>query len=333
MNVVIFNTAVGTSNNGDYIIMDSAKKAMMPLLEKSYVMEYATHVKNLGILHYIFKSSKREFVNKADYKFIFGTNILTTNVVKSIRQWPVLEEQELYKNVILMGVGMTYSNISLNEISKRTYSKILRRDIIHSVRDDMSKNLLESKLGVRAINTGCPTLWGIDENKCNMIPKKKSMNAIISISGYKSQKDVIKDQLLCEIVEKNYESIYLWVQTSEDYNYFRGLKHTKEFKCIYSLVEFEKCCKTGNVDYIGTRLHGGVFAIQNGVRTIVVGIDHRAKEFSKSNNLPVVSRNNLSILEEKINHDFATEIVVNHNAIREWLGQFPYFEHVNGFDI
>ena len=126
----MFDTAIGTSNRGDDIIFESAKEAISPLLDHNYVMELETHINNLGKFHYLRGSQKIKFVDNCDYKFILGTNLLSANLVRSIGQWPIGPvTKRVYKNVIMMGVGITKSNQPLTAYSKWIYRNILRKDI------------------------------------------------------------------------------------------------------------------------------------------------------------------------------------------------------------
>ena len=44
------------------------------------------------------------------------------------------------------------------------------------------------------------------------------------------------------------------------------------------------------LDYIGTRLHAGIRALQFKRKSIIVGIDNRSNEISKDINLPIIIR-------------------------------------------
>ena len=58
-------------------------------------------------------------------------------------------------------------------------------------------------------------------------------------------------------------------------------------------------------------------------RTIIISIDQRAEGFHESNNIPIVRRNEIEKLEDKINGIINTDIIVDFDAINEFLGQFP----------
>ena len=326
MKIIVFDTAVGTSNRGDDIIVSSAEIYLRPLLEQSFVMRFGTHVKNLGWAHCLTNSVKIKYAKEADYKFILGTNLLTSNAIRSMKQWPVLSLPDylLYKNCILMGVGIKFKDTKLSLHTRLLYEKLLRKDIIHSVRDEQSKKLLSSISGLQVLNTGCPTLWSLTPELCEKIPTFKGPNVIATVSGYKSQQDAIKDQQMIAILEKNYEKIYLWVQTSEDEQYYKTLQHQKDVQRIYSFKQFKEVCQNGKVDYIGTRLHGGIYAMQCGVRTLIVEIDQRAEGFRLTNNINTIKRDKIQALEDVLHSQIKTEIRLKSAEIKEWLAQFHY---------
>ena len=324
MNIAIFDTTIGSSNHGDDIIQNSIISELSPLIDESFVMKLGTHVPNFRTINYFTNDFKIAFTNSCDYKFILGTNLLSSNLVKSNGQWPIgLISAKLYRDSILVGVGTTYEGRDLSPFSKLIYKKILRKDIIHSVRDENCKRLLGS-IGYQAINTGCPTLWKLTPEFCESIPTKKSRNVIISLSGYDKQKSEKDDMEMLRQINALYDTKYFWAQTIADERYLRRLPiDSSNYKMIYSLPSFTKVCKEGDVDYVGTRLHGGVFALQNKVRAIVIAIDHRARGFHEDNNLNILNRQDIQGLSEILTSDIHTEIRTDQAAIRLWKEQFP----------
>lgn len=324
MNAVVFNTALGSTNRGDDIIFNSAKECLSDLLNNCYTMYFGTHVKNMSI--FLLNNIKVKFADKADYKFILGTNLLTANIFRSMGQWQLgILDRRIYKNSILMGVGTTKSHQNMTHYTRLVYEQILRKDIAHSVRDAESKEFLSTIKDIHVINTGCPSLWKLTADVCEKIPTTKAPNAVITVSGHEKHRNYAKDQILLDCVEKNYDRIYLWVQTSEDENYFNMLKHKKDVTMIYSFKDYESVCKNGKVDYVGTRLHGGIYAMQCGARSIIVEIDHRAAGIRETNNINTIKRAELSSnkLEAMIHSVIKTEVHLKDREIKEWLSQFP----------
>ena len=156
----------------------------------------------------------------------------------------------------------------------------------------------------------------------------KADNCIISVSGYKPQTAPENDAKMIEIVRKNYRDVRVWIQTTEDEYYLDRLPGGSDLKRIYSLKRYRQALQEGNVDYVGTRLHGGVFAMQNFCRSLIISIDHRAEGFHKTNNLPILRREEIpDRLESLINSEFATEIILNSEAIAEFKSQFSGSEN------
>ncbi len=77
-----------------------------------------------------------------------------------------------------------------------------------------------------------------------------------------------------------------------------------------------------DVDFVGARLHGGIRALQRGRRALIVPVDNRAAEISKSTVLPVASRDEPEAIERWILDPQPTRIVLPWSAIAQWKAQF-----------
>ena len=321
---VIFDTALGTGNLGDEIILDAVCRNMESILDSCFTLRLATHVANFSALQILKPNGKIKYFQNADYKFICGTNLIDQkDLCRLHSQWALYPTNySLYRNSILVGAGTRYDMEKLTPQAKWLFKRILSHEYAHSVRDELAKRVIES-LGFEAINTGCPTLWEFTPEKCGEIPQKKADNCIFSISGFDSQQDREKDLFLIRTIIQNYKRKWAWIQTIKDDAYLNSLCGPDDFERIYSLNAFKEIARKGNVDYIGTRLHGGIFAMQNNCRTIIIGIDHRADGFNKTNHIPVVRRKDLETkLEHAINTSFETRIVIDEERIRQFREQF-----------
>lgn len=321
---VIFDTALGTSNVGDEIILDSIYKGMSDIFDEHFSLRLATHVNNFSMKQIIHRNTKIRYFQEADWKFVCGTNLIAqTRIGKINSQWQLYPSNlSIYKNCVLIGAGTTKSSEKLDFYARLLYGKVLSKQYVHSVRDDLTKRVIES-LGCRAINTGCPTLWQLTPEHCGRIPVGKADNCILSVSGYKPQIDPENDAKLLEIIRRNYAGVRAWIQTTDDESYLNSLPGGSEIPRIYSLKRFREVLLEGNVDYIGTRLHGGVFAMQHFCRSLVISIDHRAEGFHQTNNLPILRRDAVAErLESVIHSEFPTEIRIDRDAIAEFKSQF-----------
>lgn len=322
--VLLFDTAIATTNLGDEIILESVKAGLKPVLYDALTFRLGTHIENYSPLQ-MGKSNWKyyELCEKANYKFICGTNLLSENLKMMFPQWMLNPfNVKLYSDSVLVGVGKISDFSEVNSYTKKLYNRCLSKKYMHSVRDEDTKHALE-KMGYKAINTGCPTLWMLTPERCAMIPSQKAENAIISVSGYADQANPKQDQKMIDCVLKNYKKVYAWIQTIADKAYLDSLLRTDKIECIYSLEKYEDILKCGNIDYIGTRLHGGVYALQHFCRTIVVSIDRRAEGFHESNNLTIIKRNEIEEkLDGMINSDWKTEIRIDQEAIEKFIKQF-----------
>ena len=307
---IIYDTSIGSLNVGDQIINESFYNQNLPFISENFVVKYPTHT---PVSHFYQNNRFNRFyryVKSCDYKFIIGTNLLTSNIMEPWPNWNVNIFNYLpYKDSILVGVGYNGSK-KPNLYTKTLYKKIFSHDYIHSTRDEKTKKVLED-LGFKAINTGCPTFWMLTNEHCAKIPRKKAKKVIFTLTDY--CKDEKNDQVLIDILNKNYDEVYYWVQGSNDLEYFKSLKNTEKVKIVPpNLNEYRKVLTNNSIDYVGTRLHAGIFAMQNLCRSIILIVDNRARDIKENYGIIAIERSNMmNELEEKINEEFETKININ----------------------
>lgn len=318
---VLFDTSSGSLNMGDYIIVDSVEKELHDILYQDFLAKYSTHTPVIHFYQNVKRSGAIKYFNNAKYKFIAGTNILNYNMFLPWNNWNInIFNKKPYKNSILVGVGMNPNAKRVNLYTKLLYKFTLSKKFIHSVRDERTQIFLKS-IGFKAINTGCATMWCLTNEHCKQIPTTKADNVVFTLTDY--YKDIEKDQKLIEILKNNYKKIYFWVQGSNDLDYFRTLKGTKDIIIVSSdLYEYRKLLKNNKIDFVGTRLHAGIFALQNKKRTIILSVDNRTRDIKKNYNLPCIERDNIDKLDEMINSTFSTNININEENINKWKSQF-----------
>ena len=183
--IIYFNTAVASSNMGDYIVVDACKKQLNPFFEKDFILEFPTHT---PIAHF-YQDSKRtsggRFSGEADLKFIFGTNVINANMFALSPLWNInIFNKKMARGVICVGVGMGTSEMHPNLYTKMLLKSTLSKKYIHSTRDEKTASFLRT-LGFKAINTGCVTTWNLDNNFCEQIPVKKADSVVFTLTDYK----------------------------------------------------------------------------------------------------------------------------------------------------
>lgn len=320
-NYVLFDVAEGTQNLGDYIIMKCIMEEMDFLFKGNFLTHFSTHTPIARSYQNIRKNMASRACDNADKKFICGANTLKMSLLRISPDWNInCFNTKYYKESIAIGIGTDTNSKHMDLYTKNIYKKIFSKKYIHSVRDERTKKILES-LGVKAINTGCPTIWKLTPEACEKIRQTKANSVIFTLTFYK--KDINRDQELINILQKNYKEVYFWVQGSEDYEYFKSFKNIDGIKIVDPTLEaYEKILKKDDIEYVGTRLHAGIYAMRHNIRSIIVSIDNRAKDMAETYNLNIIDRNDMKKLEKKINSKFKTDVRINTNAINEWKRQF-----------
>ena len=297
---------------------------------KVFILRIPTHM-NLSKNYY-------EVIKNSKLKIVCGTNLFHLNYlpISKFNSWKIsIKEVNILDNVLLFGVGTNiYSNnptgfkrkinrkiatTFANPYSRFMWKKILTKDgnLYHSVRDEESADILKGLGFNNALNTGCPTIWKLDEAHCSCIPKVKSESVVVTFTDYR--KNLTADKKMLRIVTNYYRNIYIWPQGSGDYDYIKQLLNLTQIDAKVlpaTLKAFDDLLSYNNVDYIGTRLHGGIRALQHKKRAIIIAVDNRAISFKRDFNLPIIERDEIGEeLERKIIEPYFVNIKIRRNDI------------------
>lgn len=309
--IILFDTSIDSENLGDYIINDYCNK-ILERMKVHPIARIATHRKQTV--------EELEKLKMSSLKLVTGTNILSSSIYS---QWIRPYKLNLQENVLLMGVGWTDYNTNVSYLSKKYYKKILNKELKHCVRDKMTKEIL-NRIGINnVIYTGCPTMWKLTPEFCQTIPSIKADKVVCTITDY--SKDTINDFLMLDILIQNYNTVYFWPQGKYDLNYINDYPRKDNLVILDSTLDaYDKILRDENsLDYVGTRLHAGIRALNNSIRTLVIAIDNRAIEISNDTGLPTINRSEIrSKLENTIQNEYETVINLPFEAIKEWENQF-----------
>lgn len=326
--IMLFEPGIGTDNLGDQVIVEGVKRAFSKIIKNSFVVEFSTHTPlyNRHIKH----------CGNIDYKFVCGSNLLVGNFGVPIRfkQWPVsILTVKSLSPCVLVGVGAQKYGQKMGLYTKKIYKKILSNEYMHSVRDEYTADFMKKNGFINVINTGCPTMWGLTKEKCKMIPKVKSKRVVFTLTDYR--KNPTRDLSLIDILKREYDELWFWPQGSRDLQYLYSLNSHNGIKIIHpTLDEYDNFLSKYDTDYVGTRLHGGIRALQHKKRSIILGIDNRAIELNHDYNIPVVKMNEMDKLADIINMELVTDIHLPNKNIDLFLKQFgiSYLECYKGKD-
>jgi len=320
--IILFNPAEGTLNSGDFIIERYIKEEMDFLFSDGIIAEIGTHHPIAHFYQNIKKNITRKACDRATYKFLCGSSMIKTSLLRLSPDWSLtLSSCPYYRNSIAIGIGMGRNSSYFDPYTRLIYKHVFSKEYIHSTRDEKTKIFLE-QIGLKAINTGCPTLWGLTEELCSQIPHKRKRKVIFTLTYNNPSPE---DKALVDILSSEYDELYFWVQGFGDLDYLKTITDIKRIKIIgHSLSAYENILNNNEVyDYVGTRLHAGIFAIRHRVRSIIISIDNRADDMKETYNLPVIRRSCIqNELRRYINSEFKTTIRIPVDKIDRWKEQF-----------
>ncbi|PWQ94630.1 polysaccharide pyruvyl transferase family protein [Leucothrix arctica] len=279
--------------------------------------------------HHSMSGSAKKVAWNNELGFVGGTNLLRNYWRNRARknQWSLsLLDSWRMTPAILMGVGWNVYADEPEFKAKLFYRKALSKHWLHSVRDAYTLEKLKQCGITNVINTGCPTLWRLSPDVLSKIPKTRSTDVVFTLTDYRQDSSL--DSVMIAQLLSGYEKVYFWPQGSGDLEYFSALcKSNPSFEagvtCLgMNLHSFDTFIKNNATDYIGTRLHAGVRALQHSRRSVIISVDNRAEEMGRDFNLPVLKREEVNSLLEHADNVNCSAVSLPHEEIRRWKEQF-----------
>ncbi|MHA7191227.1 polysaccharide pyruvyl transferase family protein [Arthrobacter sp. MDT2-16] len=306
MKAILLDPSVKSENIGDSIIRQSILRRLPPTLEVTESLPTQVALTR----------AQNKIARKHSLALVGGTNLLSSNM-PWYRQWKIdpRSAKALNGKVVLMGVGWWQYQKDPNYFTRRILRQVLSPTMVHSVRDEYTKTKLAG-LGFRVANTSCPTLWGL---KAVSPDSQRPACCVVTLTDY--NKNLVEDQWLIDSARDHYEEVYVWPQSTRDETYAKQL--SGDFKLLSpTLSAYEALIKSRVIDYVGTRLHGGVRAFQEGQWGLIVAVDNRATEISRDTGLPVYQRGDRAAISDALAERRSYPIRLPEQAIRSWLNQF-----------
>lgn len=327
---------ISSQNLGDYIIDDYCGKILDLMFEDAFNVSI-TASDHLSML-------SRSHIATADYSFVCGTNLLASHMKKN-KQWNISVSDAIKvflcnvprksylkrdimtraweKNkVILFGVGWWQYQEDPDLYTRTLLRIMLSQKYLHSVRDSYSQKMLNACGFDNVVNTACPTMWNLTPDHCEKIPTKRAKEVITTLTNYKMNQEL--DDYLMQTLLSKYEKVYVWLQAIEDFKQIQQSKYSEKVICIPpTLKAYDSFLSNREVDYVGTRLHGGIRALNHGIRALIIGVDNRSIEISKDTNLPVILRDDIeNNLNDVLCNGWDTMIRLPQDNIDIWKAQF-----------
>jgi hypothetical protein len=181
-----------------------------------------------------------------------------------------------------------------------------------------------ANIGIKnAINTSCPTTWKLSPDHCAKVPTTKSDDVVTTITDYYASPT--DDPAMLNLLLDSYKRVFIWLQGLNDYPLLKRYDVLQNDKVVVippNLRHYENILDSENLDYIGTRLHGGIKALQRFKRTLILAVDNRALEIARDIKLNAVLRSDITAIKRFIFDEYKTELNIPLKAIHEWKSQF-----------
>ena len=124
-------------------------------------------------------------------------------------------------------------------------------------------------------------MWMLTPEFCKTIPTNKSQQVVFTLTKRGDRDE--RDQFLIDTLNENYHEVYFWPQGIEDYGYFHKFSNIENITVLQADKDaYDEFLTNNDTDYVGTRLHGGIYAMRHGRRAIIISIDERAREINTS---------------------------------------------------
>lgn len=290
--IVILNTALETDNQGDHIIMDACQQ----WLPKH--SEFAVHMAS----HQPRTDKELEQLKEAELVILCGTNALTANMKRS--HWKLSDEEldgSYYDDkLVLYGVGWSEWTENITEQTKQFLNRSISTKCASSVRDKKTASIIEASIGRHVTYTACPTLWFAGYTNRDYL--RSTGHVTFTLTDYRPHAN---DAVFLKWLLDNYDTLAFWEQGANDFKYLCEILERIEvdycldtktianerITCIASgLASYDRLVGAG--DYIGSRLHGGIRAMQKSNYPVkIIAVDNRATEIGHSAGMPVIQQN------------------------------------------
>ena len=126
--ILLFDTSLGTKNQGDYVIKEAIDREMSYLFRDNVVLRVPTHYP-VGRGYQVLFGDIGQSVANSEIKFLCGTNIFKYNICRPNRDWNIgVIDQRLYRSSISLGCGVEMNAAKMTHLSKALYRGILSKD-------------------------------------------------------------------------------------------------------------------------------------------------------------------------------------------------------------
>jgi hypothetical protein len=312
--ISVFDTAINDYNLGNQIIME----AILSIIDELFPDDFLFTLPCDGGISKLAHGS----MSRSDYVLFGGTNALSSYMLEYNQLGFRLSDLIKFGNLTLLGVGWWQYQGRPDFYTRSFLRRLLSKTALHSVRDEYTKMKLAS-IGIESVvNTCCPTTWGLTSAHCAKIPLRKANSVVMTLTDYSKSRE--SDERLLSLLFDSYVTIYYWAQGVGDMEYINSFTRFRGRIIIIppKLNKYDQVLESRQCDYIGTRLHAGIRAIQRSKRALILSVDNRATEISRDIGLNVRPRHDVAGISEFISDEYQTSLHVPFSEIARWKAQF-----------
>jgi len=311
--IALIDTSICSDNLGDEIIMDAVNETIEGLFPSAYIVRVPSHE--------ALSERTRKFVLDASYCFIGGTNLLSSNITPTGLWRLDRAAADAYGSTrtVCLGTGWIDYKPAVAPRTRKLLQTALSGTLTHSVRDTYTKAHLEN-VGLKVLSTSCPTTWSLTPDHCANFPHSRASAAILTLTAWRA--DIESDRRIIDLLRRQYRKIYFFPQMQEDYNYFRSFGFDDIKMLGTTLNAYNKFLENEDVDFVGTRLHGGIRALQRRRRALILAVDNRATEIGRDIGLPVLQRTDVRGIESWLEGADQISLRLPEVEIEKWKSQF-----------
>jgi polysaccharide pyruvyl transferase WcaK-like protein len=311
--VAVFDTSIASGNLGDDIIMDGVMQAIGQVFPTKRVIHLPSH-ERIGV-------TGISSVRGSECALVGGSNLLSAGMWR-YPQWRVglAEAAAIRGRCVLLGVGWRKYDGEPSRYTKALLTTLLSPDHLHSVRDSYTAGRLHEMGFKNVINTACPTLWELDGRDAPATPRQEAV--VFTLTAYAKHRE--RDIALMRVLAELYSEVFYWPQGRGDEDYIESLGEIspKISTLPPTLASYDKLLADGSCDYVGTRLHGGIRAMQHGRHSLILAVDNRAIEMGRDVGLNVSTAADEASLREAIERRVSMKVSLPTAEINRWKAQF-----------
>lgn len=300
-------------NLGDQIIEQAVTHELHKVFGTNLEIDKISTHQRLG-------PGERQLVKDADSVIVGGSNLLSS-YMDGYFQWDLTMANALsVHRAILMGAGWWKDQGKCNRYTQALLWTVLSWKGLHSVRDSQALAHLQA-IGIRnVVNTGCPTMWPFLDQDTSSIRITKGDSVLVMLTDYYPEPEV--DRRLLKLLSDSYGKVFFWPQGKGDMKYALELGFSGTM-LDYSLEALDQLlCNEPLLDYLGTRLHGGVRCLKAGKRCLTIEVDNRAREIACDTDLPTVVRGDFEAIQKWIQGSKPFRLKLPGKEISRWRAQF-----------